>query len=102
MQEYLVGKFSELPEGKGVAVEAGRRTVAVFKIGADVFAISNTCPHKGASLCEGEVVCETKMVRCPWHHWNWRLTDGALEPDPRQHLRKYDVVVEGDDVILRI
>jgi len=102
MQEYLVGKFSELPEAKGVAVEAGGRTVAVFKIGSEVFAISNFCPHKGASLCEGEVLCDSKIVRCPWHHWNWRLYDGALESDVRQHLRRFIVVVIGDDVILRI
>lgn len=102
MKEYLVGKFSELPEGKGVAVEAGQRTVAVFRIGKEVFAVNNACPHKGASLCEGEVLCDEKIVRCPWHHWKWQLQDGALEPDTRQHLRQYDVFIEGEDVILRV
>ena len=102
MQEYSVGKLSELPDGKGVAVQAGRRTIAVFRIGSEVFAIHNTCPHKGASLCDGTVVCEDKVVRCPWHHWNWRLEDGKLAVTPTQGLRKYDVVVEGDEVILRV
>ncbi len=102
MQEYLVGKFSELPDGKGIAVQAGRRTVAVFRVDKEVFAISNVCPHKGASLCEGEVLRDEKIVRCPWHHWSWRLQDGALEPDTRQHLRQYDVFVEGDNVVLRV
>jgi NAD(P)H-dependent nitrite reductase small subunit len=102
MQEYSVGKLSELPDGKGVAVQAGRRTIAVFRIGHEVFAIHNSCPHKGASLCEGAVVPGDKVVRCPWHHWNWRLEDGKLDVTATQGLRKYDVVVEGDEVILRV
>lgn len=102
MQEYIVGKLTELPDGKGIAVQAGRRTIAVFRIGTEVFAIHNACPHKGASLCEGHVVAEDKVVRCPWHHWNWQLEDGKLDCTDTQGLRKYDVVVEGDDVILRV
>lgn len=102
MQEYSVGKLSELPDGKGVAVQAGRRTIAVFRIGDEVFATHNTCPHKGASLCEGAVLAKEKVVRCPWHHWNWQLDSGKLDVIDTQALRKYDVVVEGDEVILRV
>ena len=29
MREYLVGKLADLADGKAIAVEAGRRTVAV-------------------------------------------------------------------------
>jgi NAD(P)H-dependent nitrite reductase small subunit len=102
MREYVVGKLDEIPDGKGIAVQAGRREVAVFRVGREVFAIANSCPHKGASLCEGEVMKAEKMVRCPWHHWNWQLTDGKLETEPRQGLRKYEVALDGDDVVLRI
>ncbi|MGE5537765.1 MAG: Rieske (2Fe-2S) protein [Gemmatimonas sp.] len=102
MQEYVVGKVADIPDGKGIAVQAGRRTIAVFRIGDKFFAIHNACPHKGASLCEGTVVCETKVVRCPWHHWNWQLEDGKLETHPGQGLRTYDVAVDGDEVIVRV
>lgn len=101
MQEYLIGKLADIPEGKAIAVEAGRRTVAVYRVGDEVFATANTCPHKGASLCEGEVVVKDKVVRCPWHHWNWHLDDGSLDADPRQCLRTFNVAVDGDDVVLR-
>jgi nitrite reductase/ring-hydroxylating ferredoxin subunit len=82
-------------------VQAGRRTIAVFRVGNDFFAISNVCPHKGASLCDGEVLVEERRVRCPWHHWNWQLDDGKLESDPRQSVRVYELAVDGDEVILR-
>ena len=101
MAEYVVGKVDEFTSGKAVAVQAGRRTIAVFRVGDDFFAISNVCPHKGASLCDGEVLVEERLVRCPWHHWNWQLDDGKLESDPRQSVRVYEVAVDGDEVILR-
>jgi NAD(P)H-dependent nitrite reductase small subunit len=100
--DYVIGKIGDLPEGQGIAVDAGRRTIAVFRFGDEVFAINNACPHKGASLCEGEIVVEGRMVRCPWHHWNWQLEDGKLETDPRQGLRTYKVSRDGDDVIVSV
>jgi len=102
MAEYIVGKVDDIPEGKGIAVEAGRRAIAVFRSGGKLYAIANKCPHKGASLCEGEVVVKDGIVRCPWHHWNWQLGNGKLEADPRQSLRTFEVAIEGDDVVVRV
>jgi nitrite reductase (NADH) small subunit len=101
MTEYVVGNIGDIPPGTAIAVTAGRRTIAVFRIGDDFFALNNACPHKGASLCDGEIVVADKVVRCPWHHWNWQLCDGKLQSDPRQMIRSYEVVVDGDEVILR-
>ena len=101
MADYVLGKLCEFAPGTAVAVQAGRRTIAVFRIGDEFFAVNNACPHKGASLCDGEILIVDRLVRCPWHHWNWRLDDGKLESDPRQGLRTYEVAVNGDEVILR-
>jgi len=37
MTEYVIGTRDEFPPGKAVAVEAGRRIIAVFRVG-DAFA----------------------------------------------------------------
>lgn len=102
MAEYVVGKVDEIAEGKSVAVQIGQRTIAVVRSGGKFYAIANRCPHKGASLCEGEVVVEAGIVRCPWHHWNWKLAEGQLETDPRQKLRTYPVKVDGDEVLVQV
>jgi NAD(P)H-dependent nitrite reductase small subunit len=102
MAEYVIGTIDEFPPGKAVAVQAGRLTIALFRVGDEFFAINNRCPHKGASLCEGEIVEEVRIVRCPWHHWNWRLDDGTLESDPRQRARVFEITVDGEEVVLRI
>src|SRR5215813_10275021 len=76
MTEYLLGKIEEFPEGKGRAFRAGTRTVAVFRVNGKVFALANTCVHKGASLCEGDIAENGTVVRCPWHNWSFELASG--------------------------
>lgn len=100
MGNYVVGKVSQIPDEGAIAVQAGRRTLAIFRIEDEIFAISNKCPHKGASLCEGIVVKKDAVVRCPWHHWNWSLRSGTLDADERQALRTFPVTIEDGMVIV--
>ncbi|MDH3240758.1 MAG: nitrite reductase small subunit NirD [Alphaproteobacteria bacterium] len=100
MTEYVVGRLDDIPQDGAVAVQAGRHLVAVFRVGDAVYALHNTCPHKGGFLCQGQVVADKKMVRCPWHYWNWSLETGALETDPRQKVRRFEVKVVDGEVVL--
>src|SRR4051794_20484350 len=101
MTDYIVGNVGDIRHGEAIAVLAGRHAIAVFRVDDNFYAVSNTCPHKGASLCEGKFLIDQKIVRCPWHHWNWQLEDGRLQSDVRQALRTYEVMVDGDQVIVR-
>lgn len=102
MAEFVVGKVGDIAEGRSIAVKVGHRTIAIIRAAGKYYAVANTCPHKGASLCEGEVVVEAGIVRCPWHHWNWKLDSGSLECDPRQKLRTYEVAIDGDEILVRV
>lgn len=100
MKEYLLGKLEEFPEGKGRAFKAGTRTVAVFRVKGQVYAIANRCIHKGASMCEGTLSENGTVVRCPWHNWGFDLATGELCLDHAEKLRTYQVKLDGDRVIL--
>ncbi len=105
MKEYVVGKVGDIPDKKGIAVNAGGRVIAVFRVNGSYYALHNTCPHKGASLCDGEVRIDPQsaaVVRCPWHNWAWELETGKLDLDHRQEIRKYEVFVDGEEVVLRV
>jgi nitrite reductase (NADH) small subunit len=97
---YLIGKLDDLPEGKGRAFQAGRTTVAIFRVKGNVFAINNRCIHKGASMCEGDLTDGGKVLRCPWHNWAFDLASGEHCFDSNEKLRTYEVKVEDGDVIL--
>jgi len=100
MKDYLLGTIADFPEGKGRAFKAGTRTIAVFRSNGKMYALANTCIHKGASLCDGALSNGGKVVRCPWHNWPFDLATGQHCLDRTERLRTYDVKVQGDQVIL--
>jgi nitrite reductase/ring-hydroxylating ferredoxin subunit len=100
MTDYLIGTVDDVPEGKGRAFQAGRRTIAVFRSNGKFFALANRCAHRGASMCEGELAEQGTVVRCPWHNWSFDLATGENRLDRNEKLRCFAVRVDGDKVIL--
>lgn len=95
----IVGKVSDFEDGQGRAVPIEGRMVAVFRKGDEWFAIDDLCPHMGASLAEGHV--EDHTVTCPWHAWRFCIKNGTWEDNPRVKVDCFEVIVEGDDVLVR-
>jgi nitrite reductase/ring-hydroxylating ferredoxin subunit len=100
MKQYLLGKLADFPEGRGRAFQAGARTVAVFRSKGKIYAVANRCVHKGASICDGGLAEDGKVVRCPWHNWSFDLATGQNCVDRNERLRTYEVKMDGDQVIL--
>jgi nitrite reductase/ring-hydroxylating ferredoxin subunit len=71
---------SGLQEGKPAAASGGAR-VMLYRRGAEIYAISDVCPHAGGPLSEGEVD-EELCVTCPWHGSRFRLSDGQVVHGP--------------------
>ncbi|ALS21422.1 MULTISPECIES: Rieske (2Fe-2S) protein [Paenibacillus] len=112
MSVFLVGKASEIPEGKKKIVEANGRSIGVYNIAGQFYAIRNTCPHQGAALCAGltaayitstgpghfEYERDGEIVRCPWHQWEFDIKTGCMIVDPKMRTKSYEVTVERYDV----
>jgi nitrite reductase/ring-hydroxylating ferredoxin subunit len=109
MTRYPVCHVDELPDGGSRIIEVGARSIGVFRVGDEYFAVRNRCPHKGAPLClgyrrglvtssqPGEYVVERpgQILCCPWHGWEFDLTTGASVFNPhRLRVKKYDVSFE--------
>ena len=62
------------PDGEGRTVEVGSKALALFRVGDRVHAVSDTCPHAGASLGAGVIV--DGEVACPWHSFHFDLESG--------------------------
>jgi 3-phenylpropionate/trans-cinnamate dioxygenase ferredoxin subunit len=81
---------AELPPGRRRIVTIDGKSIGVFNVGGRFFALRNRCPHRGAPLCEGQVVDLVtakapyvwenerfgEILRCPWHSWEFDLTTG--------------------------
>lgn len=95
-----VAKTNEIPAGSGKVVQAGGKTIAVFNCAGTFYAIENECKHRGGPLGEGSLSGTT--VTCPWHGWEYDVTSGACLIDPSVSLSRFDVKVEGDDVLVAV
>lgn len=97
MSEFrTVCKAEEVKEGEGKTVSVGTKLIALFRIGDQIHAIDDVCPHMGASLSGGYL--ENNIVTCPWHAWRFRVTDGTWADNPRIKIGCYAVRVVGDEV----
>lgn len=96
-----VGKLAELPDGRGVRVEAVGHRIALFRIDESVYAIGDRCSHAEASLAEGELF--DLDVECPRHGSEFSITTG--EPGSLPATRPvpvYPVSIEDGEVFLEL
>ena len=82
-----------------VADVAGRE-VALFSIGDAVYALNNACPHAGFPLGEGDI--SDQWVICPGHSFYYNLKTGECRSEPDLKVACFEVVIEGDDIKIRL
>jgi|SRR5947209_17980867 len=109
MTAHVVGPVSEIAPGGRKIVDVAGRSIGVFNVDGTFYALRNTCPHQGAPLCLGSVKGtaersrpgeyvwgrEGRILRCPWHGWEFDLATGRSVFNPhRTRVRSYPVTVE--------
>ncbi|NOU94510.1 Rieske 2Fe-2S domain-containing protein [Paenibacillus sp. LMG 31456] len=109
MNKYLAATVEEINVAGKKIVTVKEMEIGVFYIGGQYYAWRNMCPHAGAPVCKGlingttlpthvyeyEFGCEGQILRCPWHGWEFDLTDGRhLAADSKAKLRGYPTAVE--------
>lgn len=99
MRNFIrVAKTGDIPEGKGRAVNVGRKLVAVFKVAGRFYAVNDICPHMGGSLASGAV--HGTQVICPSHGMCFDLGTGESADAFGHCIQTYEVKVEGDDLLI--
>lgn len=79
--------------------ETAAGPIALYHLGQTLHAVSDVCPHAGASLCEGEL--EGEVVTCPRHGSQFRVTDGERVRGPADvAIRHFRVIVDGGEVFI--
>jgi 3-phenylpropionate/trans-cinnamate dioxygenase ferredoxin subunit len=111
-KRYVVCPVADLPPGERRIVDLGGRSVGVFNIGGRYSALHNRCPHQGAPLCRGrlqglalgprpyqiEVTRDGEILRCPWHGWEFDVTNGRSVFNPhRVRTRAFELAIEPDE-----
>jgi nitrite reductase (NADH) small subunit len=93
-------KVDELPPGTVRELYIEGKAVAVANVAGKIFAINNTCLHRGGPLGQG--LLEGKVVTCPWHGWQFDVTTGRHCLNPRIEHTTFPLKIEGDDVFVEL
>jgi nitrite reductase (NADH) small subunit len=112
MGRHVVATLSELPPGARKIVEFEGRSIGVFNVKGAFYALRNACPHQSGPLCRGSLIGlltardpkhlelsrDGEIIRCPWHGWEFDVTNGRSVFNPhRVRVRSYEVTVEPED-----
>ncbi len=101
-RDHTIAKLDTLQDGQMKSVEIDENTtLLLIRLKGQYHVYGGTCPHHGAPLGEG--LLKDGHVRCPWHQAVFDALTGELEEPPAlDSLPKFDVRVEGDDVIVTL
>jgi 3-phenylpropionate/trans-cinnamate dioxygenase ferredoxin subunit len=116
VSRVVVCREDELPPGQRRILRVDGREIGVLNVAGRFYAVRNRCPHQGAELCLGTVSgtmlpsdpgqyrwgLDDRVLRCPWHGWEFDLENGEKLFDPigRVRVKTYPVTVENGEIVL--
>src|SRR5262249_19460103 len=95
---YRAASICEIPSGAGRRVEVGGEGGALFNFNGEYYAISDLCPHRGASLTRRFL--DGGKVFCPLHCIDFNLKTGECATVPSLCVRTYEVKIAGENIFI--
>src|SRR5436853_329258 len=85
--------LSDLDDGQKKLVMLGATPVALFRVEGQVYAIDETCPHRGGPLSQGDL--QGHVVHCPLHGWAFDVRTGESTSPAGAEVTCYATRIEG-------
>ena len=94
-----IGALTDIPVQGARVIKTHGGCVALFRTADDrVFALNDSCPHKGGPLSEG--IVHGDRVTCPLHNWVFDLNTGVAQGADVGSVATYDVRLEGGRIFM--
>ena len=101
MSEVRAASLAEVVPGHPMLVVLGGTRVVLSRVGAEVYALGDTCAHQGGPLGEGKL--SGIRLACPWHGWMYDVRTGAcLFPGRGAAVPSYPARVEAGAVWVEV
>ena len=102
MPEFdVIATIDEIPDGGMKQVAVKGEPVGLYRVGDDVYAISDYCTHEQTYLTDGDFEPEDFEVECPLHGSCFDVRDGSVRILPAtKPVVTYPVKMEGDKVLV--
>ena len=94
-----IGHIDDIPLRGARTVRTKAGCIALFRTAeAEVFATSDTCPHRGGPLSEG--IVHGQSVTCPLHNWVFDLNTGAAQGADEGRIATYALRLENGRILI--
>lgn len=100
VQDVMVARADEIPDGERKIVQVGELSIGVFHHKGQWVALRNSCLHRGGPVCTGSL--EGDILTCPWHGYTYEVNTGQLTLDRSSFLESYPVAIRDGEVHLQI
>ena len=113
-REVAIGRADEIAVGGRKIVQIEHLSIGVFRLADGFYALRNYCPHQGAELCKGTLhgthrpgpvtefipALPGRVLRCPWHGWEFDIVTGKGLYDDKGRVSTYEVRVKDDGSLI--
>jgi nitrite reductase/ring-hydroxylating ferredoxin subunit len=108
--KVVVGRVCDFRNGDRKIIDVNGKSIGVFRVDDQFYAIRNRCPHQWGPLCLGDFAPRAvsgepgdvhldagpPLIACPWHGWEYDLATGQSFMGPGRGAMaalSYDVSV---------
>lgn len=96
-----VASTADVPATGCLLVDLGGVEIVIAQVGTQYFAVDAICTHGAGMLDEGGL--DGFEIECPLHAGRFDVRTGEPTVPPAvDPLRRYDVMVEGDNIFLSV
>jgi nitrite reductase/ring-hydroxylating ferredoxin subunit len=99
-KDMVVARAEDISDGERKIVHIDGLSIGVFHHKGNWYALRNSCLHRGGPIATGNL--ENDTLTCPWHGYQYNVTNGQFLLDSSVALDMYPVEVRDGEVHLQI
>jgi len=93
-----IAELNEIPKGGSKLVMVDDVPVALFNLKGKIHAWDNRCPHRGASLADGNI--SESIIQCKFHLWEFDVETGCAVANSDLRVKTFPIKVKNDEVFI--
>jgi nitrite reductase/ring-hydroxylating ferredoxin subunit len=99
---HRAAALDDVWEGAPLAVTVGGQPIALYRLGAEIHAVGDLCPHqKDVKLSDGFL--DGEVIECPMHQSCFNVRTGRVLSLPaREDLPVFSVRIEDEQVFVEV
>jgi len=95
-----IAELDEIPVGSSKLVIIDDIPIALFNINGKILAWDNRCPHRGASLSDGNI--SNEIIQCKFHLWEFDVRTACAIKNSDIKVRRFPVEIQNDAIFVSL